>query len=291
MHHATIVDRLLVTLQRLLPARSLGRFIYWISRRRSIWLKNILIRGFSALFNVDTTEAARPVPDGYASFNEFFTRELRSGARPFMRDTERVIAPVDGTIAQLGHARHGELLEAKGAQFSAARLLGDAELAAKLDAAPFTTLYLAPYNYHRIHMPLDGRLVGTLFIPGKLHSVNARTVAVIPDLYARNERLVCHFTGARGDFVLVLVGALNVASMSTAWAGEVRATQRDGVTREQWPTAAAPQLQQGEYMGHFNMGSTVILLGPAAPLNWDSERRVGQQVKMGWSLGRFSHSA
>ncbi|MEE4184983.1 MAG: archaetidylserine decarboxylase [Gammaproteobacteria bacterium] len=291
--HPTLVDQLVVTLQRLLPARWLGGFIYWLSRRRSIWLKNALIRGFTALFDVDTTEAARAVPDGYPSFNDFFTRELRADARPFTRDANQVISPVDGTIAQLGHARHGELIEAKGAHFSAVRLLGDAELAARFESAPFATLYLAPYNYHRIHMPLDGRLVATQFIPGKLYSVNTRTVAVIPDLYARNERLVCHFSGVHGDFILVLVGALNVASMATAWAGEIRGPKHGGTVRRHWPStdAAAPRLRQGDYMGHFNMGSTVILLGPAARLDWNTDRRVGQPIKMGASLGRIGPAA
>lgn len=281
----TLFDQLIVMLQRLLPARALGRCVHWLSRRRDVWLKNLLINGFCTLFQVDKAEAGRPVPAGYASFNEFFTRELKPGVRPLTRDARKVLSPVDGTLAQLGHASAGQLMEAKGARFSAAALLGDHELATRLAAAPFATLYLAPHNYHRIHMPANGQLRATHFIPGRLHSVNARTVAVIPDLYALNERLVCHFEGEHGEFALVLVGALNVASISTQWSGEITVPPGSGRVTRRWPNASGPALRQGDYVGHFNLGSTVVLLGPPAALRWNSDRAVGQPVLMGEPLG------
>jgi phosphatidylserine decarboxylase len=289
--HPTLTDHTLVLLQRLIPARWIGRIIYHLARSRLPWLKNGLIQGFSAIYAVDTSEAEKPVPDGYACFNDFFTRSLKPDARKMHIGANNFICPADGTIAQLGKATGGRLLQAKGMEFRARDLLADADLAAELADCHFATIYLAPYNYHRLHMPIDGRLEKTLFVPGLLYSVNARTAATVPNLYAVNERLVCQFNSSRGRFAMVLVGAMNVASISTAWSGEIPTPADGKVQRQEFSTADAPVLYQGDYMGHFNMGSTIVLLGPKDLLNWTTEAIAGATVRVGQPLGLLTKLA
>ena len=284
---ASTFDKILVALHRLLPARLLGRLIYRLSRSERSWLKNMLIRGFTALYSVDTRDALHTNPEAYASFNAFFTRELRPGARPFTAARDALLCPADGTIAQTGHARNGSLLQAKGMYFSAEKLLGDAGLADELADAPFATIYLAPYNYHRVHMPLDGTLVRTRFIPGKLYSVNARTTATLANLYAVNERLVCEFATAHGPCAVVLVGAMNVASISTAWDGEIFPPADGAVEHRDFSAHDPVKLQQGDYLGHFNMGSTVVVLGPPGGCDWAEPTAPGRQVQVGETLARL----
>ncbi len=283
----SFIDKLLVALHRLLPARLMANVVYVLSRSRKVWLKNLLIRSFMRLFAINMAEAALAEPADYGSFNDFFTRELRSDARPLAADPAAVLCPADGTIAQTGHARNGQLLQAKGQQYSVAALLGDAILAGQLKNAPFATIYLAPYNYHRVHMPLDARLVQSRFIPGKLYSVNARTTAVIPGLYAVNERLVCEFDSAAGPFAIVLVGAMNVASISTAWGGEIFPA-KDGRIRRTNHEQENIELARGEYMGHFNLGSTVVLVGPVNGCQWLDHLSPGTTVRMGEPLGNLT---
>ncbi len=287
---ASFTDTLLVTLHRLLPARPLAHAVYLLSRSRTVWLKNLLIRSFARLYDVNLEEAAHPGAEAYASFNEFFTRELRPGARPLAPEPDRLLCPADGTVAQTGHVRDGSLLQAKGMQFSAAALLGDTLLAERLRNAPFATIYLAPYNYHRVHMPLAARLLQTRFIPGKLYSVNARTTAVIPNLYAQNERLVCEFESAAGPFAMVLVGAMNVASISAAWSGEIYPDSSGRIRRSNHENDRI-ELERGDYMGHFNLGSTVVLIGPAAGCEWRSDLLPGTTVRMGEALGSLASTA
>jgi phosphatidylserine decarboxylase len=284
----TLTDRILVTLQRALPARSIGRVIYHLTRSELRWVKNALITGFSWLYGVDTTEAEKPVPDGYRSFNEFFTRSLKTGARTMDTGTHTFICPADGTIAQLGKAIDGQLLQAKGIEFSASELLADTNLAGELANCHFATIYLAPYNYHRLHMPLDGTLEQTIFVPGLLYSVNARTAATVPGLYAVNERLVCQFNSQRGRFAMVLVGAMNVASISTAWCGEITPPENGKVQTQFFSGTDMPKLSQGDYMGHFNMGSTVVMLGPQGLISWATEIAPGKIVQVGQQLGNMT---
>lgn len=289
--HTTITDRILLILQNCLPARFMGACLHRLSRVEISWLKNLLIRGFSNIYSVNTSEAALPVPDGYRCFNAFFTRSLRPGARPIDVDPLQFIAPADGTIAQLGHASKGQLIQAKGIYFSAADLLGDAQLAAELANSAYTTIYLAPYNYHRLHMPVAGTLEQTVFIPGLLYSVNARSTALVPGLYALNERLVCLFNSPAGRFAMVLVGAMNVASISTAWSGEILPTADRRIQRHTYPNESGPQLARGEYMGHFNMGSTVVVLGPQSVLDWSANLRVGSIVRVGEAMARMAKAS
>ena len=281
----TLTDHLLVLLQRLLPARLIGRIIYHLTRSELGWLKNGLIWGFSRLYGVDTTEAEKPVPDGYSSFNDFFTRSLKDGARTMNAGANNLICPADGTIAQLGKATGGKLLQAKGMEFTASDLLADDILATELADCHFATIYLAPYNYHRLHMPLDGTLEKTAFVPGLLYSVNARTAATVPNLYAVNERLVCQFNGPHGRFAMVLVGAMNVASISTAWCGEIPPPADGKVQKQFFVGVDPPHLCRGDYMGHFNMGSTIVLLGPRDLSSWAAELTLGKTVQVGQPLG------
>lgn len=280
-----MLDKLLVLLQRWIPARLIGRFIYHLARIETVWLKNILIRGFTRLYGVDTSEAAKPVPDGYRCFNDFFTRDLKPDARPIARGSGNLTCPADGTVAQTGQANKGELIQAKGIHFNAADLLGDEQLAEELADCHYATIYLAPHNYHRLHMPLAGNLEQSIFIPGQLYSVNARTTANLPGLYALNERLVCNFYNPAGRFAMVLVGAINVASISTAWAGEITPPADGRPLSRRFPTNDAPYFDQGEYMGHFNMGSTVVLLGPATMTGWHADMQPGATVRVGQLAG------
>jgi len=287
----TFTDRILLTLQNCLPARFMGACLYRLSRVETIWLKNLLIRGFSSIYSVNTSEAELPVPDGYRSFNAFFTRALHSDARPIDADPMQFVAPADGTIAQLGRATKGQLIQAKGINFSAADLLGDADLAVELADCAYTTIYLAPYNYHRLHMPAAGKLEQTLFIPGLLYSVNARSTALVPGLYARNERLVCQFNSTAGRFAMVLVGAMNVASISTVWGGEILPTADKLVQRHSYFGDSGPQLERGEYMGHFNMGSTVVILGPKSVIDWSANLQVGKTIRVGEAMARMAKAS
>jgi phosphatidylserine decarboxylase len=287
---ANTLDQALVALHRLIPARLLARFVYRLSRSEHSWLKNLLIRMFCKLYPVDMSEAENPNAEAYASFNAFFTRKLKSGARNFGINATCLLSPADGTVAQTGLARDGQLMQAKGMEFSVAALLGNTELARRFDSAPFATVYLAPYDYHRVHMPVGGRLISSRFIPGKLYSVNARTTAVIPNLYALNERLVCEFATELGPFALVLVGAMNVASISTAWEGEILAQGNSGVIDRQYPQDNSVQLAQGDYMGHFNLGSTVVMLGPPGACAWQSHLTPGTAVRVGEVMGTLKPS-
>jgi phosphatidylserine decarboxylase len=286
--HSSPIDQFLVAAQRWIPTRLIGRLMYYLSRSKMHWLKNALINSFSWLYNVDTSEAEHPVPEGYESFNQFFTRNLRDGARIIELGPENFVSPADGTIAQTGKAVDDQLIQAKGMQFSMTDLLADERAAKTLVDCHFATIYLAPYNYHRLHMPFDGTLRKTLFIPGLLYSVNARTTANVPNLYAVNERLVCLFDSLCGPFAMVLVGAMNVASISTAWDGEIPPPHDYRIRKKIYTRDEGPHLMQGEYMGHFNMGSTVVLLGPPCLSNWLPELHSGSTVRMGQRLGAIA---
>lgn len=285
----TFSNHLITYLQKCLPARTIGRCIYRLSRSENVWLKNRLISCFCWLYSVDVSEAEKPVPSGYRHFNEFFTRKLKITARPIDTQHDSFICPADGTLAQFGYARETELLQAKGMTFLTKDLLGDAQMAASLGNCAYATIYLAPYNYHRLHMPLEGTLESTLFIPGCLYSVNERTAAAVPNLYALNERLVCQFRNAYGSFVMVLVGAMNVASISTAWGGEIMPPANGNVVRTDFSAnSSPPSLERGSYMGHFNMGSTIVVLAPPALLTWDTTLQTGSLVRVGQRLGSLS---
>lgn len=282
-----LTDSLFITLQRIMPARLLGRLVHALARVRVPMVKNLLIRGFVRLYGIDTSEADRPVPKGYESFNAFFTRKLRHGARPIDESTGSIISPVDGRIQQIGAIDGTEILQVKGITYGVSELLGgDPDDALRYRNGSFVTIYLAPWNYHRVHMPLAGRIARMCYIPGDLWSVNAVTAARVERLFARNERLVCHCEASWGSFALVLVGALNVGSISTAWAGEVLPRRPRSMTSWDYaPDHTATNLARAALLGQFNLGSTVVALFPQGALRWRNELAAGTPVRVGMALG------
>ncbi len=258
------------------------------TRSRHPAFKNALIRGFTALFRPDLSDAVVTEPTGYESFNAFFTRALRAGSRPQPVDPQALACPVDGTISEIGRIHSDRLLQAKGHDYTLAALLAGREpwLAAFRDGH-FATIYLAPYNYHRIHMATAGTLAESWYIPGRLFSVNAATARAIPGLFARNERLVLGFDDVELRHAIVLVGALNVGCMETVWHGVVTPRRPRTVTTLELPRPTPPTYAaRGAELGRFNMGSTVILLFPAGSICWAADMRPGRRVRLGETLGR-----
>lgn len=281
-------ENLFIVLQRLLPARLLGRCVYRATRSTRPLLRDLLIGGFTRLYAVDLAEALPP-PGGYPSFNAFFTRALRPGARPADPDPATVTSPADGIVQQVGALRGAALLQVKGCDYDAGELLGDAAAATAFHDGLFITIYLAPWNYHRVHMPVAGHIRRMTHVPGELWSVNAVTAARVPRLFSRNERLVCHGVAPWGPFAIVLVGALNVGSVSTAWAGEVLPRRSAGPHHWDYPAATPGMaLGRGDLLGQFNMGSTVVVLLPRGAAGWRAGLAVGEAVKVGATLGRLA---
>ncbi len=241
------------------------------------------IRRFVARYDVNMQEAANPDVASYASFNEFFTRPLREGARP-LADAD-FVCPVDGAISQLGAIENDSIFQAKGHSYTTTALVGgDAELGARYDNGSFATLYLSPRDYHRIHMPCAGRLRRMIHVPGDLFSVNPTTARGVPGLFARNERVVCVFDSDFGSFVLTLVGATIVGSMATVWHGVVN-PPRPGAVREWHYDGQEVILQKGQEMGRFLLGSTVVMLFPANALNFNPEWQPAKALRMGEAMG------
>jgi phosphatidylserine decarboxylase len=277
--------RSFVWMQYLLPQHGLSRSVLWATRVRSPWFKNSLIRGFLKLFPVEMGEAVQSDPYRYATFNEFFTRALRSDVRPIAPGADHIACPVDGRVSECGAIEDDSLLQAKGRRYTLAELLAEQPWAARFAGGSFATIYLAPFNYHRIHMPVDGQLLDTVYVPGRLFSVNDATAQRVPRLFARNERVLTLFDGGFGAFAVVLVGALNVGSIATVWAGDVTPAARRVLTRIPSPGIA---LAKGAELGRFNMGSTVILLFEAQRAAWHPALRAGSVVRLGQSLGRLA---
>lgn len=279
-----MTERLFVWLQYLLPQHGLSRLVHWATRVRTAWFKNLVIRGFVRAFRVDMSDAAETRATAFPTFNAFFTRALVPGARPLPAADRAIACPVDGTVSQAGLAADGRLLQAKDRDYGLAGLVGDADLGARFAGGSFATIYLAPYNYHRIHMPLDGTLRRMIYLPGRLFSVNAATVRSVPRLFSRNERVVCEFDTAAGPMALVLVGALNVGSIETVWAGEVAPGRpRRRMTVDYDPGEIT--LDRGQEMGRFNMGSTVIALFSPGRVELDPGLSPTAVVRMGQSMG------
>jgi phosphatidylserine decarboxylase len=272
-----------VRLQYLLPKQALTTLAGRFAHARAGALTTSVIRWFVSHYGVQMSEAAEPDVSRYATFNDFFTRALRPGARP-IADAD-FICPVDGAISQLGAIAGDQLLQAKDHTYSIAALLGgDGALAARFIDGRFATLYLSPRDYHRIHMPCDGTLRRMVHVPGDLFSVNPATERGIPGLFARNERIVCEFEGARGPFVMVLVGATIVGSMATVWHGVVN-PPRPGTPREWRYDDRSITLRQGEEMGRFLLGSTVVMLFPDGCLQFAPDWRAERPVRLGEAMG------
>ena len=270
--------RLFALIQYPLPHHLLSRLVGRLADCQQPWLKNTLIRAFIRQFKVDMDEADEPDPTAYATFNDFFTRALEDDARPL---GEGVISPADGTLSQFGPIEAGQLIQAKGHRFSAMELLGgDGEAARRYLGGSFATVYLSPSDYHRVHMPVGGTLTSMVYVPGRLFSVNAATTHHVPNLFARNERLVCHFDTEHGPMVMVLVGAMIVAAIETVWAGQVTPLSGE-VQRIRFDTPV--RLKKGEEMGRFKLGSTVVMAF-AGPVDFDG-LAPEQKVRMGERLG------
>ncbi len=278
-------DRLAVLPQYLLPKQLLTQLAGKLAGAELGGLTTALIRRFIARYNVNMAEAANPDPASYKSFNEFFTRPLRDGVR--LPSTADFLCPVDGAISQFGPIERDQIFQAKGHSYSTTALLGgDRELAAPFENGSFATIYLSPRDYHRIHMPCDGRLSRMIHVPGALFSVNPTTARGVPGLFARNERVVCLFDTAAGPFALVLVGATIVGSMATTWHGVVN-PPRPGVVREwRYDGENSVLLKKSDEMGRFLLGSTVVLLWPKNTLEFDPSWAPAKAVRLGEALGQ-----
>jgi phosphatidylserine decarboxylase len=283
---SSLGERAFIGLQYLLPQHALSRIVGRLAACRVGFVRRALIRAFLSRYAVNLAEAAQPQPERYASFNDFFTRRLRAGARSFDAEPRAALCPADGTISEAGRIAGDTLIQAKGIGYSAAALLGgDAALAAEFAGGDFATVYLAPHDYHRVHMPLAGTLRVARFVPGDLFSVNAATAASVPGLFARNERIACVFDTAQGPLAVVLVGALFVGSMSLAWAGPVRPRGARG-PRDLPVHDPIIALDRGAELGWFNMGSTVVAMfaptGPALAAGMGAGRavRVGEPLAL-----------
>jgi len=270
MTDATLGDRLFAAIQQVLPTRALSSGMHALTRIETVWFKNAFIRFFLKLFpSISLSEAVVQQPEGFKSFNDFFTRALKPGARTVDAASSAFVSPVDGTVSQFGDITGGELIQAKGHSYSAQTLLaGRADWAAAFAGGQFITIYLAPYNYHRIHMPLKGTLREWAYVPGRLFSVNHATARALPGVFARNERVVALFDTELGPMAMVLVGALFVGSMETVWAGEISPPHVREPTPQVHTAQGVVTLEKGMEMGRFNMGSTVILLTPKK-LGWN----------------------
>lgn len=278
------MDSLFILLQRLLPQHALSRLVGRLACARGPrWLKDRVIHAFTNHYGVDLNEAERAFPEAYESFNAFFTRALKPGVRPLC--ATGIACPADGKVSECGEIDGERILQAKGRRYSLGALLADDTLRVRQFAGgSFATIYLSPRDYHRVHMPLDGQLQSSSYVPGDLFSVNGTTAEAIDGLFARNERHISYFDTPRGPMAMVLVGAMIVAGIETVWAGQVAPRPR---RVERWDHVTVPEpvlLDRGSEMGRFMLGSTVILLFPPGVAAWNADCKAGAAVRMGQQL-------
>ena len=279
--------RLFVLLQYLVPQFWLTAVVYRLARISTPAIKDFLITRFVSLYDVEIDEVELDVPAGFRTFNDFFIRALEDGARPVDANPESIVSPADGTLSRSGRLLAGSIMQAKGIDYTLEDLLAtDLEQAAALADGSFATIYLAPYNYHRVHAPFDGKVVAARYVPGDLFSVNAATAKYVPGLFRRNERLVLHFETPQGPAAVILVGALNVGSISTPWSGQIR-PRKSGVVETIDLDNGPDTIKKGDLLGWFNMGSTVIVLMPAGSCEWHDDLEPGKTVRMGESIGKM----
>ncbi|MDA8485064.1 archaetidylserine decarboxylase [Pseudomonas resinovorans] len=279
-------ERLFIISQYLLPHHLLSRLAGCIAECRVHWFKNAFATWFAKRYQVNMSEALVEDVTAYEHFNAFFTRALKPGARPLDETPGAILCPADGAISQIGPIEHGRCFQAKGHSFSVLELLGgDAERAAPFMGGEFATVYLSPKDYHRVHAPLGGTLREMVYVPGRLFSVNQSTAENVPELFARNERVVCIFDTERGPMAVVLVGAMIVASIETTWAGLVTPPRRELKTFSYDEAARAPiTLEKGDELGRFKLGSTAIVLFGPDQVRWAESAWPGSQVRMGQLL-------
>ena len=276
-------NQLFIALQYMLPQHALSRLVGRLASCPWSVCKRPLIHWFARHYQVDMTEAARPDLKAYASFNDFFTRALKTGARPIASAPDHLACPADGVISQFGSIETGRIFQAKGVAYDIGELLANEALAELFRHGQYATVYLSPKDYHRVHMPLDGALTDMLYAPGRLFSVNLVTAERVPGLFARNERVVAVFDTPHGKMALVLVGAMIVAGIETVWAGLVT-PQSGWAPHTRYPIAEAVALRKGEEMGRFKLGSTVVVLLANPALQWLDNIGTGASVRMGQSL-------
>lgn len=282
-HRADIV----VAAQRLLPKHWLSRQIARLAESRVAWLKNLLIKRAIFAFDIDLEEAERSRIEDYHSFNDFFTRALRDGARPIDPVAEAIVSPADGTISQIGSLEDERILQAKDSDYSAAQLIGDQQQAKSYVNGSFATIYLSPSDYHRVHIPCAGKLLSTRYIPGDLFSVNDLTTQALPGLFSSNERLVCEFESpSTGSFCVIFVGAMLVAGIETLWGG----LEQPGVTnvRVQRYDSTTYDFSKGDELGRFKFGSTAIMLFQADRCSWLETAKAGDGVRVGERIATLS---
>ena len=280
------MDRVYVILHSMLPTNFLSWLMFHIAQIRNSAFKNAFIGTFVKLYKVDLSEAEFEIVKSYPDFASFFTRALKPNARPIDPDPAVLISPVDGRVSQLGPVRAGTIIQAKGRGYTVTDLLGGSKAAAFFNKGSFCTLYLAPHNYHRIHMPASGKLREWGYVPGRLFSVSERAVRTIPRLFARNERVYAIFETDFGPLAVVMVGALFVGSIETAWNGRV--TPPHSHEAGSYSPMNPVVLMRGREMGRFNMGSTVILLAPPGMVAWRPQLAAGKEVRMGLALGTLA---
>lgn len=278
-------DSLFIALQRLAPQHLISRAAGAFANSETPLIKNNFIRWFHNKYQVDMSQALEQDPLAYPSFNAFFTRALREDARPIQGDEQTVACPSDGVLSQFGRIEEGRIIQAKGQTFTVAELLADTSGTEAYQNGQFATVYLSPRDYHRVHMPLAGTLTQMTHIPGRLFSVNAVTTEHVPRLFARNERVVCHFDTEYGPMVVVLVGAMIVAGIETVWAGPVAPVKRQ--IQHSYYRPQEVKLARGEELGRFHLGSTVVVLLPEGRCHWPSHLSPGSFVIMGEPLVRM----
>lgn len=285
-------DKLFVTLQYLIPQHGLSRLVGMLARSEVPWIKTTFINIFMKRFGIDLSEAQIEDPDQFETFNAFFTRALKPDARPLEAAAPADIAcPADGAVSQLGAIRANQVFQAKGHDYSLYDLLGgDSALASEFTNGQFATIYLSPRDYHRVHMPVTGTLRETRYVPGDLFSVNEATANGVPNLFARNERLVCIFDTERGPVAVILVGAMIVAGIETVFSGQVTPLPKQVVTTDYQRTAPIT-LEKGDELGRFLLGSTVVLLFPEGKANFEPDLKAGSLVRVKGKLGQYNEDA
>jgi len=281
------MDKLFILLQHILPQHSLSALMHKLARCETPWVKTFIINTIIKQFNVNMSEAAEPNPDAYESFNAFFTRELREDARPLERGRTTIACPVDGAISQIGNIENGEVFQAKGKSFNLSALLGNDSLTSEFEDGQFTTIYLSPKDYHRIHFPIGGTLKKMVHVPGELFSVNQTTVAAIDELFARNERVIAFFDTPAGPMAMVMVGAIFVSSIETVWYGEVTPPRHNQIRSWQYNDKNLKYKKHDE-MARFNMGSTVVLLYGKGNVTWAENLAAGDAVQRGQVIAKIN---
>lgn len=280
-----LLDKLFVLFQTLLPERLLGRAVQALTRNRSPWLRTLLIRGFVKLYSVDLSEVEHPDPARWEHLNDFFTRPLRPGVRPLAPGPDAFLSPSDGTVESLEQIEADHLVQAKRFRYRIADfLVMEPAAAARFRNGASATIYLAPRDYHRVHMPCAGRVREMVYVPGRRWAVNRRTARTVPGLFAANERVILWCEGEAGRFAVVLVGALNVASISLAWCGQVEPGDR--VVRTLYDAGDERlRIPAGGLLGQFNLGSTVVIVTEPDRLIWNPALASGDSIRMGQRLG------